>query len=80
LTVFIANQFTRADERFLHPLDGASSGLFLKSIGGNLLSVLPSAGKGWIYFPELVNAGAVTAFLAEQCMRFFCCKRVMVMS
>ena len=45
LTVIIANQFTCADERFFHARDSASSGLFLESISGDLLSVLPSTSE-----------------------------------
>jgi hypothetical protein len=52
LTLTIANKFATADERFWHALQSASSGLILKPIDGDFLSILPGVGKGCVCLPE----------------------------
>jgi hypothetical protein len=59
VTLIIANEFAPpADEKFWYPLQGTSSGLILKPVGGDFLSFLPRAGEGLICFPKLVNASS----------------------
>src|SRR5712664_3402214 len=67
LAAIIANQFTCANERFFHTLQGAPSRFFVNLIGGDFLSILPRAGEGLVCFPEFVDTGSAGARESDRC-------------